>query len=112
METPTGDSIMDWSDGAGIAIGAIALSAGWVSTLWLVLRHRYRMKRLEIDELRQELQDRLDESQAEMRSYGDAMAERIEEVSERVDLVERMLLRASRAEFSELRDARAIYLGR
>jgi hypothetical protein len=107
---------MDLSDGTGIAIGAIALSAGWVTTFWLVLRHRYRMQQLEFAKSKQEIHERLDRILAEMRSemHSDksAVLERLEEVNERVDLVERMLLRASRAEFAEFRDARAMYLNR
>ncbi|KPJ87205.1 MAG: hypothetical protein AMS18_14915 [Gemmatimonas sp. SG8_17] len=107
---------MDWSDGAAIAIGAIALSAGWVTTSWLVLRHRYRMQQLEFAKSKQEIDERLDRKHAEMRaemhSHNSAVSERLEEVNERVDLVERVLLRASRAEFAELREARAMYLNR
>ncbi|UCG85679.1 MAG: hypothetical protein JSW71_17370 [Gemmatimonadota bacterium] len=107
---------MDLSDGSVVVIGVLVVLAGWVTTLWLVLRHRYRVQRLEMTKSKQEMQDRLDQMRADMRmeldSLNGAVAERLDEVNERVDLVERMLLRASRAEFSELREARAMYLNR
>jgi len=106
---------MEWSDGAGIAIGAMALSAGWVTTFWLVLRHRFRMKQLEVErtrfeaarsqeEARQEILEFLDDVRAEIHSMQGGVAAKLEEVNERVDLTERMLLRASRAQFAELRE--------
>jgi hypothetical protein len=107
---------MEWSDGAGIAIGAIALSAGWVTTLWLLLRHLYRRQRLEFAKSKHEIQGRLDQMRTDMRtemdSVSSAASERLDEVNERIDLIERMLLRASRAEFVELRSARSMYLNR
>ncbi len=107
---------MEISAGAGIAIGAIALSAGSVTTFWLVLRYRFRMKQLEVEksrfeaarsqeEMRQEILDLLDGMRAEIHSMQGGVAEKLGEVNERVDLTERMLLRASRARFAELRES-------
>ena len=107
---------MDLSGGAGVTIGAMALSAGWVTTFWLVQRHRYRMKRLDVEksrfeaarsqeELRREILDFLESMRVEMHSVQGGVAEKLQEVNERVDLTERMLLRASRARFAEQRES-------
>ena len=56
------------------------------------------------EEARQEILEFLDDVRAEIHSMQGGVATKLEEVNERVDLTERMLLRASRAQFAELRE--------
>ena len=111
-----GTPIMEIGQGAAIAISSIAGSIAWVATFWLVLRHRFRMKQLEVErtrfeaaksqeETRQEILEFLDDLRAEIHSMQGGVAAKLEEVNERVDLTERMLLRASRARFVEQRES-------
>ena len=107
---------MEISHSAAIAISSVAGSLAWVTTIWLVLRHRFNMKQLEVErtrfeaarsqeEMRQEILEFLDEIRAELNSVNGSVANKLEEVNERVDLTERMLLRASRAQFVEHRES-------
>jgi hypothetical protein len=57
------------------------------------------------EELRREILDFLESMRLEMHSVQGGVAEKLEEVNERVDLTERMLLRASRAQFAEQRES-------
>jgi len=106
---------MEIGQSAAITISSIAGSIAWVATIWLVLRHRFRMKQLEVEktrfeaarsqeEARQEILAFLGDVRAEIQSMQGGVAAKLEEVNERVDLTERMLLRASRAQFAELRE--------
>ncbi|UCD25211.1 MAG: hypothetical protein JSW51_04620 [Gemmatimonadota bacterium] len=107
---------MEISHSAAIAISSVAGSLAWVTTIWLVLRHRFNMKQLEVErtrfeaarsqeEMRQEILEYLDEIRDQIQAVQGGVSTKLEEVNERVDLTERMLLRASRARFAEQRES-------
>ena len=107
---------MEISQSSAIAISSVAGSLAWVMTIWLIVRHRSRTKQLEVErarfeaarsqeELRQEILGLLESVRGDIQSMQGGVAQQLEEVSERVDLTERMLLRASRAQFVEHRES-------